>query len=638
MVKNSFALRVLVISFLLLALPLLVDTFIFFQSSYDDSIADAKRNLREVSNLRAFALTASQPIKQVFLTELTYLLNLSESLDNPDQLQSNQELAEIMHVSGQLQIYVMTLEKNGEFRIVASSVKTLVNTFFTSFKQLEETMRTGTGTFVRHVYSHDMQRYVPYLFVARSIRSKKAGAPIGVIMVTSNVENQLNAILERGNLLENIQFAIVDSDGIVFASSEPRLEGQYFDSLSKLRREEIIDSGQLGEEHLPDKPLPVIKGNDPPFFEFIFDDEVQIAYRAYLPEVNISLVGYASKGEFFGAAITHFLLIYTIYGLILIIGGAVTYWLSLWISRPLRQLSHLMGEVSQGNLEPRFKEQPLGFEINILGRIFNHTIDNLLQNMQQAEDERVKKETYQRELLIGRQVQRSLLPARIPGIKGAKIAGTYIPASDVGGDFYGYLDKQTASGEEVVVISVADVAGRGISSCLYSLSARSLFSSFATLSDDVGEILSLANNAFIEDVGDTGMFLTVFMGMYHTESKIFSYYSCGHVPGLVRRADGQIITLAHSGMALGLKESNRYSPDSIQLESGDCVILYTDGLIEAVNDKYQRFSEKRLKQILQTKQWSTAQEVIETITTEVHEFIHSMPQEEEVIIVALKLD
>ena len=349
-------------------------------------------------------------------------------------------------------------------------------------------------------------------------------------------------------------------------------------------------------------------------------------------------MAFASKEEFFGVAVSHFLLIYTIYGLILIIGGGITYWLSLWISRPLRQLSFLMGEVSRGNLDVRFSEEPLGFEINILGRIFNSTIDNLLENIQQAEDERVKKETYQRELAIGRQVQQSLLPSKIPEVKGAEVAGIYLPAVDVGGDFYGYLSKKDASGEDVLIFGVADAAGRGISACLYSLSTRSLFRTYGTLYDDVGEILSMTNNAFILDAGDTGMFVTALFGIYHTESKIFTYYSCGHVPAIVRRSDGHLVTLAHSGMAMGLRESTPYSTDSIQLESGDILIMYTDGLLEAVNEKHQNFSDRRLRHILQTKQWQSAQEIVDCITAELQEFTRTTPQEEEVIIVALKIE
>ena len=638
MIKKSFTLRVLVINFLLLALPLLIDSFIFFQNSYYDAIQAAKKQLREASNLRTYSLIASEPVKQVLLSELAYVIDLSSKMSSQDYENLTHELAEIAHLWGENQIFVLETSKSGFFKIVASSERSEVDTFFQSYQQLNFVLNEGSGTFMRYMFSHDTQTYVPYLFVAQAVDSKETGKPIGILMVTSDIKSELDAVLAPAPQIQNAKFAILNADDTVFKSTDPNLMGQYFNPISTERRREIISSGQLGVLQLPDSPLPVIKGNDPPFFEFIFNDQVQIAYQVSVPDIRISVVGYSPKEEFFGSAVRHFLLIYTIYGLILIGGGGVTYWLSLWVSRPLRQLTHVMGEVSQGNLDVRFQEAPLGFEINILGRMFNSTMDTLFLNIQRAEDERVKKETYQRELAIGRQVQWSLLPSIVPDVKGANAAGIYLPASDVGGDFYAFLSKTTQSGEEVLALAVADVAGRGISSCLYSLSARSLFRAYATLSDDVGEILSLTNNAFNRDTGDTGMFATMFLGYYHTQSRIFTYYSCGHVPGIVRRSDGQIVTLAQSGMALGLKESENYKPESIQLYSGDTVVLYTDGLLEASNNKYQHFSARRLKQTLQTKVWNTAQDVVNTLTSAVQEFTAGAPQEEEVIIVALQVD
>ena len=190
----------------------------------------------------------------------------------------------------------------------------------------------------------------------------------------------------------------------------------------------------------------------------------------------------------------------------------------------------------------------------------------------------------------------------------------------------------------MLIIAVADAAGKGISPCLYALSARSLLRTYATLTDDPGEALSQANNAFMEDAGDTGMFVTMFSGFYHTDSKILTYYSCGHVPPIVRRFDGRLVTLEHSGMALGLRESKGFKSDSIQLEPGDIVIFYTNGLTEAVNNRFQSFSEKRLKSCLQQRKWSSAQEAVDGLTAELRAFTGTASQEEEVIIVALKVN
>lgn len=640
MIRKSFTLRILALSFLLLALPLLVYSFTFFQKSYHKALEDAKTDLREIVNYKKYAILLAQPVKQVLLDELIYLLDLGEWLENPqrDQEALTRMLFQIVHTGGDFSIFVLKAEPSGQFKIITSSATSFNKTSASNYQEVERFVsEEDTGTFIRYLPTSDMRGSAPFLFLSQEIYSKKTEASIGMLLVMTNIQNKLDAVLEKNMQPQKFKFALLDAWGIVFAASDPDLVGQYFDPLTQKQRENTIRSGQLGKQKLASNYLTILNKNDPPFFEFIFKGKAQIAYRSFISEQNMSLIGYCPKQIFFGEALLHFLVIYAIYGLILIIGGAVTCLLALWISHPLRQLSYVMGEVSQGNLNVRFHEEPWGFDINLLGRIFNSTLDSLLKNIQKAEEERVKKETYQRELAIGRQVQRSLLPLRLPAVTGADVAGTYLPASEVGGDFFAYLSKTTESGEKVLVLCVADTSGRGISSCFYSLSARSLFRTYSTLSDNVGEILSLANNAFVHDAGDSGMFVTMVLGMYHTDSKIFSYYSCGHVPGFVRRADGEIVTLAHMGLALGLKETDPYTPSSIQLGSGDIVILYTDGLIEAMSEQNQKFSQERLKSILKKGKWKTAQEVLDTLTAEVKEFTSSTPQEEEVIIVALKV-
>lgn len=638
MIKKSFTLRILVLSFLLLALPLLIDSFIFFQKSYYEAINDAKSSLRAESTLRTFNLLDIKPVKQVLLKELIYLMDLGDHLENPNQLQLNRELAEIVHLGGEFQMSILKIEEAATlFKVIAASVESWVNTYFVSYEQVQQVIAHGEGTFIRYTYSPDAKRYLPYIYTARVIQSKETGKSIGLIMASAEIESQMRMLVERPPIQENIYFALLNQDGVVFAATDPKLIGQYFHPLSQEKRRAIIGATQLGLSHLAEESLPVIPSSDSSFFEFIYNDQVQIAFKTPSPINQISLMSYSAKEAFFGTAVRHFLLLYTIYGLILVVGGGVTYWLALWISRPLRRLTECMEQVAQGNLDARFKEEPLGFEINVLGGLFNQTLDNLLENMQHAEDERVKKETYERELSILREAQKSVLPQHPPSIKGAELAAIYLPAKDVGGDYYGFLPKKNSSGEDVVTISVADAAGRGFSSCLYALSARSLFRSYATLYDDVGEILRAANHDFLADAADTGMFMALFYAMYHVESKVLSYYSCGHIPGFVKRVDGEIISLACSGIAIGLQESKPYLPDTLQLISGDIVVLFTRALLEAVDNNKEQFQENRLKTLVQSKEWQSAQELVDNIHTTVEAFTQGVPQEEEIIVVILRV-
>ncbi|MEZ5315221.1 MAG: SpoIIE family protein phosphatase [Chlamydiales bacterium] len=634
MIKQSFTLRVLVISFFILALPLLIDSFIFFQDSYYHEIADAQLELRESANFLNFNLKEIEPVQQVFLREITYFFDL-ENLENLDQEKLSRQFSELVDLRRNFEILLLDVGKEDQYKLIASSMQNFTDQTVTSYLKLAHILKLGEGAFIRLIYSDQTGDSTPYIFTARVVHSK-TGEPVGIILVTTEIKKQLESVMNMQRKNTQTQFAILSSDGIVFAATDRSLIGNYFDLISLERQREVIASKQMGMISLPQTPISLLETKDPPFFEFIFNDQIQIAYRAYLSDLGISVIAYSSKEEIFGKAMRDFLFIYSLYGMILVIGGGVAYWLSLWISRPLRQLFYLMEEVSRGNLNLRFEKTPLGFEINILGGIFNNTLVNLLENIQEVENERVRKEMYKRELAIGLKVQRSLLPSSLPKIQGGEVTGTYLSVLEVGGDLYSYMPL-IKKNEETIMITVADAAGKGISPCLYSLSARSLLLTYATLVDDPGEALSRTNNAFIKGTGDTGMFVTMLAALYHTNSKILSYYSCGHVPPIIRRANGHLLTLEHSGMALGLRESQGYETDAVQLESGDIVIFYTKGLIESVNSHYQSFSEKRLKNCLQQRNWQTAQEVVDGLTAELQTFIGATLQEE-VIIVALKID
>jgi sigma-B regulation protein RsbU (phosphoserine phosphatase) len=326
-----------------------------------------------------------------------------------------------------------------------------------------------------------------------------------------------------------------------------------------------------------------------------------------------------------------------IYGLILVVGGGFAYWLALWISRPLRQLSVVMEHVEKGNLEERFKEEPFGFEINILGKLFNQTLDNLLFNMRRAEDERVKKETYQREIAFIRQVQESLLLPPQKEYDALEYSALYLPADEVVGDYYNYLAHESPSGEKTFLFSVVDASGTGLTSCLYALSARSLFSTYATLYDDIADILARANNDFAQEARDSGFFLRLFYGKYHCLTKTLHYCCCGHVSGLIKKFNGVTHELSHRGIAIGLKSDITYPVEKVALEAGDLVVVYTDGLVNARNEKGEVFTEERLKGLIKKNTWVSAQEVIDHISNELQRFKGVVPQKHATIAAVLKV-
>ena len=396
MIKQSLPLRVLAISFIVLALPLIVDSFIFFQRAYFESIQDGKNELRAIGSLRAHELTSGFPVRPIVLSELAMLLDLPNEIPKLPSAKVNATLQDLSKISDSSSIFFITDAGNkGVYTVLASNHDALVNTHFKSYMDLPNIFTDGFGNFIRYFLAPGYSDiYEPFLFVGKAIYSKEK-VPLGIILSAAQAGDFIQGILEgkvgrRGDL---IRFALLNAEGIVFAATDQDLIGQTLFPISSTRREQINDSKILGEGVLAARPLPIIAQSGSPFFEFVFNDAVQIAYQSSVPTFSFSIISYSTKGAIFGRSIRHFLFVYSLYGLILLVGSSFTYWLSLWISRPLKQLSTLMGEVREGHFTVRFKPEPLGFELNLLGGIFNDTLDSLLALMQKAEDERVLKES-----------------------------------------------------------------------------------------------------------------------------------------------------------------------------------------------------------------------------------------------------
>lgn len=636
MLMRSLPLRVLAIGFVVLALPLLVDSFLFFQRAYTESIGDAKNNLKDLANVRAHAFSNLDLVRQVLLKEFMVLLDLENAFPTLPNKEMNEKLSKIEVIGPDFEAFVLDTGKEGQYTVLASNRLSSIGAPFEAPLLLRRVLEENTeGEFLRFEFSQTEKKEIPFIYVVRAIISEKTKEKEGILVIASPVPESASPILESVKENDTINnFAILTKEGVIFAATDPDLVGSFISKITFQQRMGIEESKQLGQLPLAKEPLPVITKDDSPFFEFIFRDQVQIAYLTPIPKIGLNFLAYTTKKELFSKSVAHFLFIYTIYGCIFLIGGAITYWLSTWISRPLVQLCSLMERVEKGDLDVRFKEEPLGFELNILGNIFNHTLDTLFENIHKAEDERVLKETYRTELAIGLEVQNNLLPQTVLKVPGLSFESAYIPTKEVGGDFYDLFLKDDTH----VALTIADAAGKGISACLYALGVRSLMRTYLTLHDDVGTVLSQTNNMFLEDTDDTGMFVTALMGIYDKRNKILSYYSCGHVPGIVRKRDGQLIKLSHSGMALGLKESIPFKADTLKLESGDILLLFTKGLIDIVNDKYQHFSETRLHRLLQQKKWDTPQEIVRGLTEEVKSFILGTQQDEEISLLCMKVE
>ena len=307
----------------------------------------------------------------------------------------------------------------------------------------------------------------------------------------------------------------------------------------------------------------------------------------------------ALQSNYYLKDISAFLVIFAL------LGGGAAVWLTMRLGRPLKRLSSTMSRVSEGALHVRYQPDRLGFEVNTLGHQFNDTVEALIQHQQEAEAAKIGRERLAQELRIGRSIQKSMLPTSLPELPGVDISATYLPADEVSGDFYDFLLLPDGR----LLIAIADVSGKGISACLYALDARGLLRAFATSMTDLSAMVRQMNRLLYQDSMESSLFVTIWVGIYDPKKRTLEYCNQGHFPSLLRRGE-QIEELPGGGIALGVEEEVAPNMGQKHLQVGDRLILFTDGLVDAEDQKGTRLGLKRLQEYLQSTPIDTAEDLL----------------------------
>ena len=220
------------------------------------------------------------------------------------------------------------------------------------------------------------------------------------------------------------------------------------------------------------------------------------------------------------------------------------------------------------------------------------------------------------ELETAREIQRSFLPETPPQIDGWDIASFWRPMRDVGGDFFDFV--MLPDGRLGVVI--ADVSGKGIPAALFMAYSETVIRFAMTLDLSPGEMLARANQFMIAN-SKSKMFTTVFIGLLDTKSGVFEYANAGHNPPLIyRSSDQQATYLDVSGVALGIFNDAHFASHRTMLSSDDILMLYTDGLIEAIDAHEEEYGEERLSSLLQRVASQNASDMIRNVVHAIEEF------------------
>ena len=237
----------------------------------------------------------------------------------------------------------------------------------------------------------------------------------------------------------------------------------------------------------------------------------------------------------------------------------------------------------------------------------------------------------QNELSIASQLQQSILPKNPPVTEEYEVSANMEPARNVGGDFYDYFKI-----DEYVGLVVADVSDKGIPASMFMMSSRTALKGAAIGVREPQMVLAEVNNQLQQD-NPTFMFVTLIYALFHPDSGSLTYSIAGHDPPLLLSADGTVTELPLTkGVALGIAPDVVYSQEMVNLEPGDTVVLFTDGVTEAMNADNQQFGMSRLKEVFDDRQPKSAMAANEAVFENVRKFAGDAPQSDDITCLTLR--
>jgi len=246
--------------------------------------------------------------------------------------------------------------------------------------------------------------------------------------------------------------------------------------------------------------------------------------------------------------------------------------------------------------------------------------------------ERVKEsEALEQELKIAADIQRSILPDRLPLHEKFDFGARILPARQVGGDFYDcfYVDHNR------IAVLIGDVADKGIPSAIFMARVHALITAEAESSKSAGDVLRKVNK-HITQLDKSSQFVTALYGILDAETGEFSYARAGHEPPFYLNSQGEIRRLPHkTGMALGLQEQITLDQASIFLSRGSLLIMFTDGLTDCRNPKGDAFGLERIRSTLADLKNNSAQAVCDQLFDTLMMYQSGSKQDDDVTLVAV---
>ncbi len=450
---------------------------------------------------------------------------------------------------------------------------------------------------------------IPFRFVSQSDFNGLLALTIDLSDIQSNISDF--SFYETGKLM------LLSRKGLYVTYPDPNvaLKSTIFTLADQLDLPQLktigddLAAGRGGQISVPDSP--------------VFDDTAVFFY-APIPHLGWSFLLVYAEHEFL-KPIRQFQVFTALAMLIIVL------LLAFIISRichhstkQLKTLSDISVQYGRGNFAPSFTDIPTSSDIGQLAGALSFMRTNLLDYINKETKQASEAQRRQSELDIATQIQKSALSTQYPQHKAFKIATLMLPAQQVGGDFYDFFFID----DNKFAIVVADVSGKGIPAALYMMKALTLIKNISRSKQNLEFVFRHVNEQLCEG-NDTCMFVTAFMAVIDLTTGQTDYLNAGHNPPLLGNSAGFAFLPTIKNIVLGINPNAAFREQELQLQAGDQLFLYTDGVTEAENDKNQFYGEQRLLKIMQ-KTKDNPQDNIALVLKDIHKFTRERLQSDDI--------
>lgn len=317
----------------------------------------------------------------------------------------------------------------------------------------------------------------------------------------------------------------------------------------------------------------------------------------------------------------------------LVVGILAVYFLSLYFVKPIQRITEGVRRIGAGDLDTHLTVEG-DDEFAQIASAFNE----MTVKFKKSQDSRVEQERMQKEMQVAQEIQHALLPTTFPEIEGYDLATIYQAAKDVGGDYFDFvwIDDKTLG------IVVADVSGKGVPGSLVMTMIRTAIRLESRGNKNAVDILKRVNDFVSGDV-KKGMFITIFMVVLDAEQRKISFASAGHNPLILYRArEDKTYFLNPKGIPMGMQLpegvdfGGRLEADTVRLQKDDLLVIYTDGVTEAMNPKREQYGIDRFLKFIKNNASKSSDEFVAALKMDLGAFTGNAPQNDDITLVAIK--